>query len=298
MRVFVTGATGWIGSAVVRELIGSGHQVIGLARSNASSTALREAGAEVQPGDLDDVESLRKGAMASDGVIHLAFHQDFTDIAGSIATNLRSIETLGTALANPDHSLVVAFATMGLTPGRLATEDAAADPNSVGGIRVPLEEATMAMASRGVRASVVRLAPSVHGLGDHGLVAQLIDIARKRGVSAYVGDGTNRWPAVHRLDAAHLFCLALEKSSAGSRLHAVAEEGVPFRDIASVIGRHLKLPVSSISREAAAAHFGWLGPFVANDNPTSNDLTRERLGWQPVHPGLISDLEEGHYFSS
>lgn len=298
MRVFVTGATGWIGSAVVRELIGSGHQVVGLARSDASSTVLREIGAEVQLGDLDDIESLREGTKAADGVVHLAFKQDFTDIAGSINTNLRSIETLANALTRHDSPLVVAFPTMGLTPGILATEDAAADRNSVGGLRVPLEEATIAMASRGVRTSVVRLAPSVHGRGDRGLVTQLIDIARKTGVSAYVDDGTNRWPTVHRLDAAHLFCLALEKASAGSRLHAVAEEGVPFRDIATVIGQHLNLPLVSMSYDDAAAHFGWLGPFVSNDNPTSSDLTRERLGWQPKHPGLIDDLEEGIYFSS
>lgn len=296
MRIFVTGATGWIGSAIVRELVESGYQVVGLARSAASAASLISLGADVQRGDLADLESLRKGATGADGVIHLAFHVDLTDLEASMKTNLHAIETFGNVMENSNHALVVAFATMALTPGRPATEDDAADKASVGGPRVPLEEATLALASRGIRSSAVRLAPTVHGAGDHGLVAQLIHIARTKGVSAYVGDGTNRWSGVHRLDAAHLFCLALAKAEAGSRLHAVADEGIPFRDIATVIGHRLDVPIVSISHEEAASHFGWLGPFVMNDNPVSSKLTQERLGWRPVQPDLISDLEEGHYF--
>lgn len=296
MRVFVTGANGWIGSAAVRELLGNGHEVTGLARTEQAQASLQAIGAKTVRGDLSQLALLHEAASKADGVLHFAFHQDFTDIKGSVETNRQSIETLGKALASTHRPLIVAFATMGLTAGKLGDEDAAADLHSVGGLRVMLEEATLALASQGVRACAVRLAPTVHGKGDHGLVPQLIQIAREKGVSAYLGDGMNRWPAVHRLDAAHLFCLALEKAPAGSKWHAVAEEGISFRTIATIIGEHLQIPVVRLSMEEAALHFGWLAPFVANDNPVSSQKTKERLLWQPFHPTLLADLQEGHYF--
>ena len=320
MRVFVTGASGWIGSAVVKELIQADHQVVGLARSDAAAKSLLAAGAQAHRGTLEDLESLRRGAAAADGVIHLAFFHEFSQasiatrlrvivggsprgivsrfIATSVATDRRAIETLGTALAGPDRPLVVAFGTMGLTPGHLATEDDATDPDSTGGPRSQSEATMLALASRGVRSEIVRIAPSVHGQGDHGFLKTLITIARAKGMSAYVGEGANRWPAVHRADAAHLFRMALEKAPAGSRLHAVSDEGVPFREIAESIGRHLNLPVVSIAREKAVSHFGWLGTFVPVDNPTSSSLTQHRLGWHPVQPGLLADLDQGHYFTT
>jgi nucleoside-diphosphate-sugar epimerase len=294
MRVFVTGASGWIGSAVVPELIGAGHQVVGLARSDASAAALVAAGAEVQRGALDDLDSLRAGAAASDGVIHLAFIHDFAQYESAARTDRRAIETLGAALEGSDRPLVIASGTLGVAPGRVGTErdapDAGAAPRAVSA------EVTLALASRGVRAAVLRLPPTVHGEGDHGFVATLVAIARAKGVSGYIGDGSNRWPAVHRLDAAHLFRLALEEAPARSVLHAVADEGVPVRDIAEVIGRHLNLPAVSISPEDAGEHFGWLGAFLGADSAASSALTREQMGWEPTQPGLIDDLDEGHYF--
>lgn len=295
MRVVVTGSTGWIGSAVVRELMGGGHEVVGLARSDASAAALTEVGAAVQRGGLDDLDALRAGAAAADGVIHTAYIHDFTDFAAAARTDLLAVQALGSALEGSDRPLVIASGTAGLTPGRVATEADTADPGA-GGLRVPSEEAVLAMAGRGVRSSVVRLPPTVHGAGDYGFVPRLIGIARGRGVSAYVGDGTNRWPAVHRLDAAHLFCLALSGAPAGTRLHAIADEGVPFREIAEVIGRHLGLPATSIAPEDAAEHFGFLAFVVPVDIPASSTVTRDLLGWEPTHPGLIPDLEAGHYF--
>lgn len=297
MRVFVTGATGFIGSAVVRELLDAGHHVVGLARSEKSAAALKAVGVDAHPGSLDDLDSLRAGASAVDGVIHLAFMHDFADYAGAVAADLQAVEALGSALEGTGKPLVITSGTLMLAftlpPGRVGTEeDAAADGVPRGGA----ENAALALADRGVRSSVVRLSPSVHGVGDRGFVSSLIDIARDKGVSAYIGDGSNRWPAVHRLDAARLFRLALESAPAGTRLHGVGDEGVPFRDIAGVIGRRLNLPVVSISREEVDAHFGWLGAFASADNPTSNTLTGQRAGWTPVHPGLIPDLEEGHYF--
>jgi nucleoside-diphosphate-sugar epimerase len=257
----------------------------------------------VHRGALDDLDSLRSGAVAADGVIHLAYIHDFSDIAAAGVTDLRAVETIGAAIQGSGKPFVVTSGTLGLSlgrlgtkPGRLATEDDALDPGSDGLPRIASEFAAIALAEHGVRSSVVRLAPSVHGPRDHGFVPRLIGIARDRGVSAFVGDGANRWPAVHRLDAARLFRLAVEAAAAGSRLHGVGDEGVPFRDIAGVIGRHLNLPVVSISREEADAHFGWLGAFASADNPTSSALTQQRLGWQPTHPGLIEDLDEGHYF--
>ena len=293
MRVFVTGASGFIGSAVVPELIRAGHQVLGLARSDASAASLAAAGAAVHRGSLDDLDSLRAGAAGADGVIHLAFKHDFADFTGAAAADLSAVETIGAALEGSGKPFLVTSGTAALPPGRLGTEEDVPEGRLP---RVASEHATLALAERGVRASIVRLAPTVHGEGDHGFVPRAIDIARDRGVSAYVGDGANRWPAVHRLDAARLYRLAVEAAPAGSRLHGAGEEGVPFRDIAGVIGRRLHLPVVSIPSEEAEAHFGWLGAFVQIDNPTSSALTQERLGWRPAQPALIADLEAGHYF--
>jgi nucleoside-diphosphate-sugar epimerase len=306
MRVFVTGASGWIGSAVVPELIDAGHQVTGLARSEASAAALTAAGAEVLRGTLDDLDALRSAAAASDGVIHLAFKHDIAFSGGFEAAadaDRRAVETFGEALADSGRPFLIASGTLGLGPGRVVTEGDGRDPGSApahmgGGPRTRLGTAhlTLSLASRGIRSSVVRLPPTVHGEGDHGFMAALVGIARDKGVSGYVGDGSSRWPAVHRFDAAHLFCLALEKAPAGSVLHAVADEGVPVRAIAEVIGRQLDLPVVAVAPEDAAGHFGWLGAFIGIDSPASSTLTRELLGWQPVHPGLIEDLGKGHYF--
>jgi nucleoside-diphosphate-sugar epimerase len=306
MRVFVTGASGWIGSAVVPELIGAGHRVVGLARSDASSAALTAAGAEVHRGTIDDLDSLRCAAAASDGVIHLAFKHDIAFSGGfqsAADADRRAIETFGEALAGSDRPFVIASGTLGLSPGRVATERDGRGPDPTatpltGGPETRRANAwmTLSLASRGVRSSVLRLPPTVHGEGDHGFMATLVGIARDRGVSGYVGDGSDRWPAVHRLDAAHLFRLALEKAPAGSALHAIADEGVPIRAIAEVIGRHLDLPVVAISPEKAGEHFTWLAGFLAVDSPASSALTRELLGWHPTHPGLVDDLEKGHYF--
>jgi nucleoside-diphosphate-sugar epimerase len=306
MRVFVTGASGWIGSAVVPELLGAGHQVLGLARSDASADALAAAGAEVHRGTLDDVDSLQDAAAASDGVIHLAFKHDLAfsgDFQGAADADRRAVETFGEALAGSDRPFVIASGTLGLAPGRVATEQDGHGPASamagLGGgpqTRWATAELVLSLASRGVRSSVVRLPPTNHGDGDNGFVAILVGIARDKGLSGYIGDGTNRWPAVDRLDSARLFRLALENAPAGSTLHAVADEGVPIRDIAEVIGRHLDLPVVAISPEDAGEHFAWLAGFLAADSPASSALTQELLGWHPTHLGLIADLEQGHYF--
>jgi nucleoside-diphosphate-sugar epimerase len=308
MHVFVTGASGWIGSAVVPELIGAGYQVTGLARSDASAAALTAAGAQVQRGTIDDLDTLRAMAAASDGVIHLAFKHDiaFTgDFEGAADADRRAVETFGEALAGSGQPFVIASGTSGLTPGRVATERDGRSPDPamahLGGgpqTRLATAQLTLSLASRDVRSSVLRLPPTVHGEGDHGFMATLVGIARDKGVSGYIGDGANRWPAVHRFDAAHLFRLALEQAQAGTALHAVADEGVPIRAIAEVIGRHLGIPVAAISPEDAAAHFGWLAAFLAMDVPASSALTRELLDWQPVQPGLIDDLDKGHYFHS
>ncbi|GIF62451.1 oxidoreductase [Asanoa ishikariensis] len=346
MRVFVTGASGWIGSAVVPELIGAGHRVIGLARSDASAAALTAAGAEVLRGDLDDLDTLSAAAAGSDAVIHLAFKHDiaFTgDFAGAAAADRRAVDTFGAALAGTDRPLVIASGLAGLTPGRIATEhdghapaarltggaearQATADPGSAGGAearqatadlrstggpegrhatavprptdgpqaRHATADLTLSLAERGVRSTVLRLPPTVHGDGDNGFMASIVGIARATGLSGYLGDGANRWPAVHRLDAARLFRLALEQAPAGTVLHAVADEGVPIRAVAEVIGRQLDLPVVEVTDPGA--HFGWLAHVIALDNPASSALTRDLLDWRPMQPGLLDDLEKGHYF--
>ena len=293
MRVFVTGATGYIGSALVPELLQAGHQVLGLARSEEAAQALAAAGAEAHRGSLDDLASLARGAAAAEGVIHLGFVHDFANFAAAAETDKQAIEALGAALAGTDRPLIATGGVLGLSaPGRLATERDAA-PTATPRVS---EQAALAQVAKGVRASVVRLAPSVHGAGDQGFVPALIAFAREKGVAVYGGEGTNRWPAVHRLDAARLYRLVLEQGVAGASYHGVADEGIPMRDIMTVIGRHLQLPVEAKTPAEAAEYLGWFTTFAAMDAPSSSALTRQQLGWQPTQPGLLADLEQGHYF--
>lgn len=300
MRVFVTGANGFVGSAVIRALIGAGHQVLGLARSDTAAQAVAAAGAEVHRGDVQDVDSLHRGATTADGVIHTAFIHDFAgDYKAACETDRRAIETLGAALAGSRRPLIITSGTGLIATGQLAVETDAAPSGPDAFPRVASERAAEAVAARGVRVAVMRLPPSVHGEGDHGFVPLLIDLARKKGAAAYVGDGANRWPAVHRVDAARLYRLVLESEFApGTRIHAVAEQGVPFRSIAEVIGRRLGVPVVSKSRAEAAEHFGWFAHFAALDAPASSQRTREQLGWRPELAGLIADVDQPAYFKT
>ena len=295
MRVFVTGATGFIGSAIVPELINAGHQVLGMARSDAGAKSLLAAGAQVHRGDLEDLESLRSGAAISDGIIHTAFNHDFSNFLANCEQDRKVIEAMGDVLAGSERPLLITSGTgMGnAVPGQPATEDHF-DRNHQNP-RKASEVAGASVAERGVNVSVVRL-PQVHDTVKQGLITYAVRLAREKGVSAYIGEGLNRWPAAHVLDVAHLYRLALEKHEAGSRYNAVAEEGVSMREIAEVIGRGLKLPVVSLSPEEAPAHFGWLAMFAGFDMPASSAQTRERLGWHPAGPGLIADLEQMRYF--
>ncbi|MGI4871259.1 MAG: SDR family oxidoreductase [Janthinobacterium lividum] len=290
MRVFVTGASGFVGSAVVQELLGAGHQVLGLARSEESAQALTAAGAEVLRGNLSDLDSLRRGAAAADGVIHLAFVHDFANYAAAGQTDKLAIEVMGEALAGSGRPLIATSGLAGFSLGRPALETDVPAPSP----RVS-EPTALTQAAQGVRAAVVRLAASVHDAGDYGFVPTLLNIARQTGVAAYVGDGSNRWPAVHRLDAARLFRLALEQGTAGSCYHGVADEGIPLRDIAVVIGRHLNVPVVSKSVEEATEHFGWMARFASMDLAGSSALTQQQLGWEPTHKSLLEDLEQNYF---
>lgn len=295
MHVFITGGSGFIGSAVIPELLTAGHQVTALARSDASAHALSAAGATPLRGDLNDLATLRAGAGAADGVIHLAYSHDFSQMEAAARADRQAIDTFGDTLAGTNCPLVIASGVLGLTPGRVATEDD--QPERAAHPRAANAQAALDLAGRGVRSSAVRLAPTVHGQGDHGFIAVLIAVARQRGVSAYIETGDNHWPAVHRHDAATLFRLALEQAEPGRTLHGVTEQGVPTREIAAAIGRHLNVPVQSIPAAQAAGHFGWIGMFFALDAQASSALTRQRLGWTPTHLGLIADLDEGHYFT-
>ncbi|MGZ3872333.1 MAG: SDR family oxidoreductase [Mucilaginibacter sp.] len=294
MKVFVTGATGFIGTAIVQELLSAGHQVLGLARSDASAGKLAAAGAEVHRGDLEDLDSLRSGAAAADGVIHAGFIHDFTRFAEVCAVDKRAIETIGDVLAGSGRPFIVTSGTALVNPGMLATED----------IKPPVnpawprasEQTADAVAALGVRAAAIRLSPSVHGDDDkHGFIPILVNIAKEKGVSAYIGDGQNRWNAVHRLDAAHLYRLALENATPGTRYHGSAEEAITVKTIAEAIGKQLNIPAVSIAPEEAAAHFGWFAHMAAIDCPASSKLTQERLNWHPTHTTLLADIENGVY---
>jgi len=294
MRVFMTGATGWIGSAVVPELLAAGHQVLGLARSDTAAAAIAALGAQVQRGDLNDLDSLRAGAAASDGVVHLGYNHDFSRIAAAAQTDLAAITTIGAALDGTDRPFVIASGLLGLAADRVATEQD--QPATDVHPRIAALQTALSFAARGVRVSSVRFAPTVHGDGDHGFLAALVAIARDKGVSGYIDDGAHRWAAVHRLDAANLVRRAIDDAPAGTALHAVAEEGVPTRTVAEAIGRGLDLPVVSVPADQASDHFGWMAMFFGHDISASSAVTRRRFDWHPGQPGLIADLDAGHYF--
>jgi nucleoside-diphosphate-sugar epimerase len=304
MRVFVTGASGWIGSAVVPELLDAGHEVVGLARSEASAARLREAGVEVRRGDVDDPEGLAAGARDSDGVIHLAFQHEVAfggDFAAAAHADRRAVETMGAALAGTDRPFVLASGLLGLASGRTATEDDGLMPSpeeraNPMGLRAATALLTLSLRGIGVRSSVLRLPPTVHGEGDRGFMATLVGIARRRGAAGYVGDGANRWPAVDRRDAAHLARLALEAAPGGTVLHAVGDVGVPFRELAAAMGRHLGIPAVSVAPADAVEHFGFLGHVVALDSPASAAKTSALLDWAPTGSSLLEDLERDHYY--
>ncbi|MBN8988308.1 MAG: SDR family oxidoreductase [Rhizobiales bacterium] len=294
MRVFLTGATGFVGSAIVRELVTSGHRVLGLARSDTGAETLKAMGAEVHRGALEYLQSLRDGARQADAVIHTAFNHDFSKFAQNCADDRDAIKAMGAVLEGSERPMLVTSGLALIAPGRIATEADKASPDFP---RLS-EIAASAVAARGVRASAVRLAPSTHGAGDHGFVPHLIHLAREKGVAAYIGDGSNRWPGVHRLDAARLYRLALEQGVKSGPYHAVDDEGVPFRAITEVIGRRLGVPVVSKTPEEAAGHFGWFARFAGMDIPSSSVRTRSALGWKPEQPGLLADLDQPHYFSA
>ena len=296
MRVFVTGATGFIGSAIVQELLKAGHQVLGLARSDASAKALADAGGEVFRGNLEDTDSLRKAAAAADGVIHTAFIHDFSTFEASANIDRQAIATIIDVLKGTNKPLVTTSGMLGLSPGKVATEDTDAAGSGVTSTRLATEALVLEAAAKGVRSSIIRLPPSVHGDGDHGFVPFIIAMARQHEVSPYIGDGQNRWPSVHRLDAANLFRLALEKGAAGSRFHGIGDTGIPTKEIATVIGQQLNVPVKSFTPEEAAPHFTWMSYLFALDAPATCEKTTAQLGWKPTHVGLIEDLEKGTYF--
>jgi nucleoside-diphosphate-sugar epimerase len=304
MKVFVTGASGWIGSAVVPELLTAGHEVVGLARSEASAQALESAGALVQRGDIDDPDGLAKAAADSDGVVHLAFQHEVAfggNFAAAAAADRRAVEAMGAALADSDRPFVLASGLLGMSVGRVATENDGLVPSdeiraNPAGRRSATGLLALSLRGIGVRSSVLRLPPTVHGDGDNGFIASFVAIARQRGVAGYVGDGSNRWPAVHRSDAARLTRLAVEAAPAGSVLHAVGDEGVPFREIAEAMGRHLDIPTASVDPSDAVSHFSHLGHFVALDTPATAAVTRELLAWEPTGPTLLEDLAQEHYY--
>lgn len=293
MRVFVTGASGFIGSAIVENLLAAGHQIVALARSDASEKLLKSLGVEVLRGSLDDLDTLKDGAAGSDGVIHCAFIHDFTDYANSVKKDQLAIQTLGAALEGTNRPLIVTSGLVGISNNRPIMEQDQANLEKFP--RGLAEEITISFSSKGVRSSLIRLPPSVHGKGDHGVVPGLIAIARKKGVSVYIGDGLNRWPSVHRIDAAQLYRLALEKGTAGARYHGVADEGIVFRDIAELIGKRLNVPVVSKPIEEAVDHFGWFGRLILLDSQTSSKHTQEEFGWKPTQTSLLADIEENYF---